>query len=164
MKIRISLLFLALVSLAGCQTQPKQEIGDDTIENTKVNGVTLIHRHIIVPPTIFKPINSRFRVLYSASLMSRPGYDGKVIRQLVTGANYVALGEVDNSWIGLANDGQQELIGYAPANAVVRNDLYYKTVREQSRRLKVRKKSMCMNVDGDVRACKIGSNSSWILN
>ncbi|EPH0095500.1 SH3 domain-containing protein [Pluralibacter gergoviae] len=164
MKIRMLFAAAIAVGLVGCQT-PKPKITDDTIETSQVNGVTLTHRHIVVPPTEFTPINTAYRALYSAAVMNRPGYGGKVITQLQTGDTYTALGQVDGGWIALANDGQEQLIGYAPANAVVKSELYDKTVRDQSRRLKkARKKATCVNVDGNTKACKSGNNGTWILN
>ena len=59
-----------------------------------------------------------------------------------------------DGWIALANEGQENLIGYAPANAVVKSELYDKTVREQSKRPKARKKATCVSVDGNTKACK----------
>ncbi len=79
----VFLAAMIAVSLAGCEAPPKPQITDDTIETTQVNGVNLTHRHIVVPPTEFTPINAEYRALYSAAVMSRAGYGGKVIVQLV---------------------------------------------------------------------------------
>lgn len=164
MKMRMLFVAMIAVGVAGCKAPPAPKITDDTIETTKVYGVTLTHRHIVVPPTEFTAINAPYRALYSAAVLNRPGYGGKVIVNLVPGATYVALGRAEGSWIGLANDGQTELIGYAPMNAVVKSDLYDKTVREQSKRKVVRKKATCVNVDGNTKACKKGNNGTWILD
>ncbi|MFK3704732.1 SH3 domain-containing protein [Klebsiella sp. NPDC088457] len=164
MKMRMFVAAIIAVGLAGCEAPPKPQITDDTIETSQINGVTLTHRHIVVPPTEFTPINAAYRALYSAAVMSRPGYGGKVIVQLVPGANYIALGQAEGSWIALANDGQTDLIGYAPANAVVKSELYDKTINEQSKRPKARKKATCVNVDGNTKACKNGNNGTWILD
>ncbi|MGR7301656.1 SH3 domain-containing protein [Klebsiella aerogenes] len=164
MKTRVFLAAMIAVSLAGCEAPPKPQITDDTIETTQVNGVNLTHRHIVVPPTEFTPINAEYRALYSAAVMSQAGYGGKVIVQLVPGANYIALGQAQDGWIALANEGQENLIGYAPANAVVKSELYDKTVREQSKRPKARKKTTCVSVDGNTKACKNGNNGTWILD
>lgn len=165
MKKRMLLAAALAVGLAGCQA-PKPQITDDTIETTQVNGVTLTHRHIVVPPKEFTAINAPYRALYSASVMNQPGYGGKVITQLQNSETYTALGQVEEGWIALANDGQEQLIGYAPANSVVKSEQYDKTVREQSRRVKkkVRKKATCVSVDGNTTACKNSNNGTWILN
>ena len=78
MKIRMLFAAAIAVGLVGCQT-PKPKITDDTIETSQVNGVTLTHRHIVVPPTEFTPINTAYRALYSAAVMNRPGYGGKAV-------------------------------------------------------------------------------------
>lgn len=72
MKTRVFLAAMIVVSLAGCEAPPKPQITDDTIETTQVNGVNLTHRHIVVPPTEFTPINAEYRALYSAAVMSQP--------------------------------------------------------------------------------------------
>ena len=164
MKIRMLFAAAIAVGLVGCQT-PKPQITDDTIETSQVNGVTLTHRHIIVPPTEFTPINTAYRELYYAAIINRPGYGGKSVAELQPGDTYTALGQVDGGWIALAENGQEQLIGYAPANAVVKSELYDKTVRAQSRRApKPRKKATCVNVDGNTKACKNGNNGTWIIN
>ncbi|WP_297196346.1 SH3 domain-containing protein [uncultured Pluralibacter sp.] len=166
MKMKMLLAAAITVGLVGCQA-PKPKITDDTIETSQVDGVTLTHRHIVKPPTEFAPINQTYRALYSASVMNQPGYGGKPLSELQTGQSYTALGKVDGGWIALADDGEEQLIGYAPANAVVKSELYDKTVRDQSRRAKkvVRKKAAtCVSVDGNTKACQNGNSGTWILN
>ncbi|EDX6465852.1 SH3 domain-containing protein [Salmonella enterica subsp. diarizonae serovar 60:r:e,n,x,z15] len=162
MNMRLILTFLFMVSASGCKAP--QQITDDTVVSSQVNGFTLKHRYIVRPPAEFTPVNDDYRALYPALLMSRPDFGGKVIHNLVTGRTYVALGTVEHSWMALAEKGRDELIGYVPMRAVVRSELYDKIVREQSRRAKVRKKTTCVNVDGNTRACKNGNNGTWILN
>ncbi|VEI68180.1 Uncharacterised protein [Serratia fonticola] len=82
MKIRISLLLLSALLLSACMPRSEPAITDDTLVSHKVNGVTLTHRAIIAPPEQFQPINEQYRSLYSASIMSKPGYNGKVLSQL----------------------------------------------------------------------------------
>ncbi|HAL7767910.1 TPA: SH3 domain-containing protein [Escherichia coli] len=164
MKNLVFLAAIMAVSLVGCKAPVKLQVTDDTIETTQVNGVNLTHRHLVVPPTEFTPINAEYRALYSASVLNQAGYGGKVIAQLVPGASYIALGQAQDGWIALANEGQGNLIGYAPANAVVKSELYYKTVLEQSKRPKLRKKATCVSVDGNTKACKNDNNGTWILD
>ncbi|WP_096973440.1 hypothetical protein [Escherichia coli] len=164
MKNRVFFATVIAVSLAGCEAPSKPQVTDNTIETTQINGVNITHRHIVVPPTEFTPINEEYRALYSAAVMNQAGYGGKVIVLLVPGANYIALGQAQGGWIGLANKGQKNLIGYVPANAVVKSELYDKMIREQSNRPKARKKATCVSVGGNTKACKNGNNGTWILD
>ncbi|MGG5964152.1 SH3 domain-containing protein [Salmonella enterica] len=162
MKMRVMLAFLFVTVVSGCKAPP--QITDDTIVSSQVNGVTLKHRYIVVPPSEFTPVNTAYRALYPALLMSRPDFGGKVIRQLETGKTYVVLGTVEHAWMALADEGQDELVGYVPMRAVVRSELYDETVRRQTPRRVVRKKNICVNVDGKSKACKNTKNGAWILN
>lgn len=164
MDTRVIVAAMFALSLAGCKAPAKPQMTDDTLVTTQINDVTLTHRYIVVPPSEFTPINAEYRALYAAAVMNQAGYGGKVIEQLVPGARYTALGQAQGGWIAIANEGQDHLTGYAPANAVVKSDLYAKTVREQSRRPVARKKATCVSVDGNTKACKSGNNSTWILD
>ena len=164
MKNRVFLAIVIAFLLAGCGAPSKPQITDNTIETTQINGVNITHRHIVVPPKEFTPINEEYRALYSAAVMNQAGYGGKVIVQLVPGATYIALGQAQGGWVALANKGRKNLIGYAPANAVVKSELYDKMIREQSKRPKTRQKATCVSVDGNTKACKKGNNASWILD
>lgn len=109
-------------------------------------------------------MNEPYRAMYPASLMSRPDYGGKVIRTLETGKTYVVLGQVEHFWMALADEGNEQLIGYVPMRAVIKADQYEATVRKQAIRPKARKKATCVDVDGNSKACKDSANGTWILN
>lgn len=70
MKNRVFLAAVMVVSLGGCESPTKPQFTDNTIETTQVNGVNLTHRHLVVPPTEFTPINAKYRALYSAAVMN----------------------------------------------------------------------------------------------
>ena len=165
MNMRIALALLLVMSVAGCRAPSGPPLNDDTIVTSQVNGMTLTHRYVVTPPTEFKPVNEANRALYPASLMSRPDYGGKLIRQLQTGKTYIVLGQVEHFWLALADeDNQEQLIGYVPMRAVVKSALYEATVRKQTPRLKARQKTTCVNVDGTSKACKNASSGTWILD
>ena len=48
--------------------------------------------------------------------------------------------------------------------AVIQADQYEATVRKQALRPKARKKTTCVDVDGNSKACKDSANGTWILN
>ncbi|VYU77647.1 hypothetical protein [Metakosakonia massiliensis] len=164
MKMRNVLAFLFVFAVAGCKGPSAPPVTDDTIVQSEVNGVTLTHRYAVKPPKEFQPIKENYRALYPASLMTQPDYGGKMIRQLQAGKTYVVLGQVEHFWMALADEGQEELIGYVPMRAVVKSELYDKTVREQTPRLKQRKKQTCVTVDGSSKACKNSNSGTWILD
>jgi len=164
MKMRVLYSLLVVMAVAGCKAPQKPVINDDTIETSQVNGVTLTHRHAVTPPTEFTPVNAPYRAMYPASLMSRPDFGGKVIRTLDTGKTYVVLGQVEHYWMALADEGNDQLIGYVPMRAVIKADQYEAAVRKQAIRPKVRKKATCVDVDGNSKACKDSANGPWILN
>lgn len=105
-------------------------------------------------------MNEPYRAMYPASLMSRPDYGGKVIRTLETGKTYVVLGQVEHFWMALADEGSEQLIGYVPMRAVIKADQYEATVRKQALRPKARKKTTCVDVDGNSKACKDSANGT----
>ncbi|WP_110877549.1 SH3 domain-containing protein [Franconibacter helveticus] len=164
MKMRTLLSLLFVFAVAGCKAPPKPAMTDDTIVTSQVNGVTLTHRYAVSAPAEFTAVNTSYRALYPASLMSRPDFGGKVIRTLETGKTYEVLGQVEHFWMALADEGKEELIGYVPMRAVVKADQYEATVRKQSIRPKARKKATCVNVDGSGKACKDSNNGTWILD
>lgn len=164
MKMRSILALIFVVAVAGCKSPEAPTVNDDTIVSSDVNGVTLVHRHAVSAPAQFKSVNEEYRALYPASVMSRPDFGGKVIRTLNAGQPYMALGQVENDWLALADAGKEELIGYVPARAAVKSELYEQTVRKQTPRPKVRKKATCVNVDGNSKACKNTKNGTWILD
>lgn len=163
-KMRNVLALLFVFALSACKTPPPPAPNDDTIVKSEVNGVTLTHRYAVKPPQEFQPINENYRALYPASVMSTPEYGGKVIRQLQAGKTYVVLGQVEHFWMALADEGQDELIGYVQLRAVVKSELYDETVRKQTPRLRARQKQTCVTVDGSNKACKNSSSGTWILN
>lgn len=164
MNMRIALALLFVVGVAGCRAPSGPPLTDDTIVTSQVNGITLSHRYAVTAPTEFKPVNEVSRALYPASLMSRPDYGGKLIRQLETGKTYVVIGQVEHFWLALADEGQEQLIGYVPMRAVVKSALYEETVRKQTPRPKARKKATCVNVDSNSKACKNANSGTWILD
>lgn len=164
MKMRVLFSLLFVMAVAGCKAPQKPVINDDTIETSQVNGVTLTHRHAVTAPTEFTPVNEPYRAMYPASLMSRPDFGGKVIRTLETGKTYVVLGQVEHYWMALADEGNEQLIGYVPMRAVIKAEQYDAAVRKQAIRHKTRKKATCVDVDGNSKACKDSANGTWILN
>ena len=115
MTTRAILTAVLAVMLIGCKANIKPEVNDDTIVTSQINGVTLVHKHIIQAPENFTPINSQYKALYAAGIINRPKYGGKIIDQLKVGQTYTALGEVQGTlstqargaWIAIANDDKQ---------------------------------------------------------
>lgn len=165
MKRRITLSLLFVLCIAGCKTPPPPP-GDDTLVSSTVEGVTLTYRHAITPPTHFTEINEAYRALYHASVMSRPDFGGKVVSYLDNGQPYTVLGQVENNWLAVAGKDQAELIGYVSAQALVKNDLYDKTLKADQRRKRVRAavKKTCVTVDGKGQACQNTNNGTWIID
>ncbi|APG18506.1 hypothetical protein Y71_10900 [Kosakonia radicincitans DSM 16656] len=164
MNMRMVLALLFVFGVSGCKAPPKPAPGDDTIVTSEVNGVTLTHRYAVLAPTEFTAINQNYRALYPASVMSKPDFGGKVIRQLEAGKTYVVLGQVEHFWMALADEGKEELIGYVPMRAVVKSELYDKTLREDRRRRVAPKKQTCVTVDGSGKACKNANSGTWIID
>ena len=165
MTMRFALALLFVIGVTGCRAPSGPPLNDDTIVTSQVNGITLTHRYVVTPPAEFKPVNEENRALYPASLMSRPDYGGKLIRQLQTGKTYIVLGQVEHLWLALADeDNKEQLIGYVPKRAVVKSALYDATVRKQTPRPRARQKTTCVNVDGNSKACKNAGSSTWILD
>lgn len=165
-KIRIALGLLFVLSVAGCKSPPP--VNDDTLVSSTVDGVTLTYRHAITPPKTFTPINDEYRALYNASVMSRPDFGGKLVRQLENAQPYTVLGSVENNWLAIAEKDQDQLIGYVPLRAVVKSELYDKTIKADQRRKRVRaavtKKKTCVAVDGDSKACQNSNSGTWIID
>lgn len=166
-KIRIALGLLFVLSVAGCKSPPP--VTDDTIVSSTVDGVTLTYRHAITPPKTFTPINEEYRALYDASVMSRPDFGGKLVRQLENAQPYTVLGSVENNWYAIAEKDQEQLIGYVPLRAVVKSELYNDTIKADQRRKRVRatsasKKKTCVAVDGDSKACQNSNSGTWIID
>lgn len=161
----VLVLVVALV-LSGCMGSKHPPMTDDTIVTSQVNGITLTHRYAVTPPQEFTPVNEDYRALYPASLMSRPDFGGKVIRQLDNGATYKVLGKVENAWMALADEGKDELIGYVPTRAVVKSEQYDATVRRDRPRPRraSSKKDTCVAVDGNSKACKSATSGTWIID
>lgn len=165
MTMRFALALLFVIGVTGCRAPSGPPLNDDTIVTSQVNGITLTHRYVVTPPVEFKPVNEENRALYPASLMSRPDYGGKLIRQLQTGKTYIVLGQVEHLWLALADaDNKEQLIGYVPKRAVVKSALYDATVRKQTPRPRARQKTTCVNVDGNSKACKNAGSGTWILD
>ncbi|AHG20855.1 hypothetical protein Z042_15510 [Chania multitudinisentens RB-25] len=167
MKIRILLLLLVALFLSACAPRSKPAITDDTLVTHQVNGVTLTHRAIISPPEQFEPIDVQYRSLYSASIMSKPGYNGKVLGTLENATPFFALGEVENKWLAISMEQGGELIGYIQGNAGVVDSEYQATLRKD--RPRARRASSAKNADNCVtvgkssKACKDTKSDTWIL-
>ncbi|MGY5956705.1 SH3 domain-containing protein [Kosakonia sp. BK9b] len=164
MNMRMVLALVFVCSVSACKAPPKPAPTDDTIVTSEVNGVTLTHRYAVHPPKEFEPVKQDYRALYPASLMSTPDFGGKVIRQLTAGKTYVVLGQVEHFWLALADEGQEELIGYVPMRAVVKSELYDETLRKDKKRRIVPKKQTCVSVDGSSKACKNANSGTWIID
>lgn len=164
MKIRIALSLLFVLAVTGCKTPPPA-VTDDTIVSSTVDGVKLTYRHAVQPPVSFTPVNEEYRALYNASVMTRPDFGGKLVSYLDNGKPYTVLGTVENNWFALAEQGQDQLIGYVPMRAVVKSDLYDKTVKADSRRKRVRApaKKTCVAA-GDSKACQNSNSGTWIID
>ncbi|MGF6189304.1 SH3 domain-containing protein [Serratia sp. 2723] len=167
MKIRLSLLLLSTLLLSACVPRSNLAITDDTLVSHKVNGETLIHRAIISPPEQFEPINAQYRSLYSASIMSQPSYNGKVLSQLENATPFIALGKVENNWLAIALVKGGELVGYIQSNAGVAESGYRAAVlkdRPRARRTKATKRAgNCVAIGDNSQACKDTKSDTWIL-
>lgn len=138
---------------------------DDTIVSSTVDGVTLTYRHAVQPPATFTPVNEEYRALYGASVMTRPDFGGKLVSYLDNGKPYTVLGTVENNWFAIAEQGEEQMMGYVPLRAVVKSDLYTKTVKADSRRKRVRAaaKKTCVAA-GDSKACQNSNSGTWIID
>ncbi|WP_337009167.1 SH3 domain-containing protein [Pantoea sp. AS142] len=189
-KLRIALGLMFVFSVAGCKTPPKMT--DDTLVTSTVDGVVISHRYAIKPPAQFSPVNETYRALYPASVMSHPGYGGKVVETLKTGESYTVIGQVENNWLALGESTQAatesqpdngaatvkdasqsattkatvKLTGYVPFRALVKSELYDQTVKadQPKRRVRSSKKKTCVAVNGDSTACQNSTNGTWIIN
>jgi len=166
-KIQILLPLLSALLLCACAPRTGPAITDDTLVSHEVNGVTLTHRAIISPPVQFKPINEQYRSLYSASIMSKPSYDGKVLGKLENATPFFVLGEVENQWLAIATESEGQLIGYIQNNAGVVESAYRATLlkdRPRARRSKAAKNAgNCVDVGNSSKACKEAKSDTWIL-
>ena len=167
MKIQIALSMLLISVVSGCKAPPPPPpVTDDTLVSSTVDGVTLTYRHAITPPTSFTPANGEYRALYKASVMSIPGFGGKVVRQLENGQSFTVLGSVENNWFAIAENGQEQMMGYVQLRAGVKSELYDKIVKADSRRVRraAPAKKTCVAVNGEGQACRNSSTSTWIIN
>lgn len=168
-KISAVLTLSLLLTIAGCRVSSPR-LTDDTLVTNQVDGVQLLHRHIVQPPVIFKPLNQRWRALYRASVMTTPDFSGKVVRYLKNGQSLVILGEVENQWLAVADlsttDQQepQQLIGYIQHKAAVPEARYEATLRSGRLGTKNKKaRRVCINVGGTSKACQNRHSATWIL-
>lgn len=189
-KLRVALGLMFVFSVAGCKTPPKMT--DDTLVTSTVDGVAISHRYAVKPPAQFSPVNETYRALYPGSVMSQPGYGGKVVETLKTGESYTVIGQVENNWLALGEPAQAadpqpdnatasvkdapqsaarqstvQLTGYVPFRAVVKSALYDQTVKADQPKRRVRsssKKKTCVAVNGDSTACQNSTNGTWIIN
>ncbi|WP_312625864.1 SH3 domain-containing protein [Scandinavium sp.] len=165
MKLRNVLPLLVVTVLVGCKA-PAPKMTDDTLVTSQVNGVTLTHRYIVSTPTEFTPVNASYRALYAGSLMSTPDFGGKVLGQLENGKTYTVLGTVEHSWLAIAEEDKPELIGYVPPRALVKSELYAQTLKKDRPRVRRAgsKKTTCVNVDSNSKACQNADSGTWIIN
>lgn len=164
-KIQIALSLLFVLTVAGCKA-PVPPVTDDTIVSSTVDGVKLTYRHAVEPPATFTPVNEEYRALYNASVMTRPDFGGKLVSHLENSKPYTVLGSVENNWLAIAEQGEEQMIGYVPLRAVVKSDLYDKTIKADSRRKRVRApaKKTCVAVDGDSKACQNNASGTWVID
>ncbi|WP_267369419.1 MULTISPECIES: SH3 domain-containing protein [unclassified Pantoea] len=161
-KKSLALTLLAVLTLAGCKAPPPP-VTDDTLVTSEINGVKLVHRHAVAAPTAFEPVHQTWRALYGASVMTSPDYGGKVVRYLETGKPFEVLGNVEHSWLAIADQADGPLIGYVPLKAGVESSRYDATV--QSDRPRPRKaKQVCVAVGGASKACRTNDTATWILD
>lgn len=146
---------------AGCKAPPPP-VTADTLESSTVNGVTLVHMHIIHAPQQFTPINAVYRTLYPASLMNQPDFSGLRMATLDAGATLHVLGEVDNNWLAVATENNGQLSGYIPFRAAVTSDRYDATVKAQAARPR-RAQQQCIGVGEGDKACRKGNSPTWII-
>lgn len=162
MKIQPLYILLVALILSACHSRQGPPITDDTLMTTEVGGVVLTYRHAIQPPISFTHINEEYRALYKASVMSRSDYGGNVVRYLDNSQTFTVLGVVENEWLAIAETGDTQLIGYIPPKAGVRSELYEATVKAD--RFRPARKSVCVKVDGNSKACRDNSTATWILH
>jgi len=154
--ISLSLLF----ALAGCQAPKPLAPTDDTIISSKISGMTLTYRHIVQPPTTFTPLNLDYRTLYTTSVMSSPGYQGKLIKYIANGEHIEVLGIAESDWLAVSDRADHQLIGYAPLKSAVKSDLYDGVVAQHRQHVA---QKQCVKVDGGSQACRKGSSATWVI-
>ncbi|WP_390902510.1 SH3 domain-containing protein [Winslowiella toletana] len=163
-KIRIALTLLAVLVVAGCQAPPPP-LTDDSLVTSEVAGVTLTHRYAVQAPQKFKPVNQTWRALYKSSVMTTPDYSGKIVGYLDSGKPFTVLGTVENHWLAIADEGQQQLVGYVPLKAGVPSERYDATVQsDRPRPRKAARQQVCVDVGGDSKACRSKDTATWILD
>ncbi|AXF76002.1 SH3 domain-containing protein [Erwinia tracheiphila] len=160
-KFSVAFTLLTVLLLTGCQK--KLQVTDDTLISTVVDGVTLMHRHAIVAPLSFTPVNETYRALYSASVMDRPGYGGQIIRHLENGKSFTVLGEAENHWLAITDDDLQLLTGYVPFKAGVKSELYDATLKSDRPKVRKNNKKICVDVGDQSKACRNNDTETWIL-
>jgi hypothetical protein len=164
MKLRNVLALLIVASVVGCKA-PAPKMTDDTIVTSEINGVTLTHRYAVSPPTEFTPVNASYRALYPGYVMSKPDFGGKVISQLENGQTYTVLGQVEHNWLAVAEQDQEQLIGYVPLRALVKSELYAQTIKsDRPKPRRAAKKSTCVAIDGASKACQNANSGTWIID
>ncbi|WP_312242274.1 SH3 domain-containing protein [Pantoea sp.] len=162
MKKSLALTLLVVLTLAGCKAPPPP-MTDDTLVTSEVNGVKLVHRHAVMAPTEFTPVNETWRALYNASVMTQPDFGGNLVRYLENGKPFVVLGSVENHWLAIADDADGPLIGYVPLKAGVESSRYDATLRSDRPRPR-RTKQVCVDVGGASKACRTDKTATWILD
>lgn len=157
--ISLAMLF-ALGITAGCHQAPI--ITADTLETSEVNGVKLVHMHIIQPPQSFTAVNQSYRALYPVSLINRPDYGGMRMGTLTAGQPLQVLGEVENNWLAVATEDDGKLSGYIPLSSAVPEDRYDATLKAQAAQPR-RAQQQCIGLGAGDKACRKGRSSTWII-
>lgn len=164
MKISLALTLLAVLTVAGCKAPPPP-LTDDTLVTSEVEGVKLVHRNAVSAPQTFTAMNETYRALYNASVMTTPSFGGKIVRYLENGKSFEVLGQVENSWLAIADEPEGQLIGYVPLKSGVSIEKYEATVRNDRPRPRrtTTKQQVCVDVGGASKACR-NDNATWILD
>lgn len=187
---RLALSMLFVFAAAGCKGPPKMT--DDTLVTSRVNGITLMHRYAVRPPTAFRIINETYRALYPAAIMTHPYFGSNVVDTLKSGESYTVIGRVEGNWLALGEPPQVKaepqsdaikdqhekaalpaepaavrLIGYVPLRALVKSGLYEQTLKADQPKRRApasTKRKNCISIDDDSTACQNSKNGTWIIN
>lgn len=163
MKKSLALTLLVVLALAGCKAPPPP-LTDDSLVTSEVNGVKLVHRHAVIAPKEFTPVNETWRALYNASVMTTPDYSGKRVRYLENGKPFTVLGSVEHHWLAIADEPEGPMIGYVPLKAGVESSRYEATVRSDRPRPRRAARQVCVDVGGASKACRSTDTATWILD
>lgn len=151
-----------LVVLSGCHhpTPPSE----NKLVTSNVDGIQLVHRYLIQPPKEFKLLNKQFPALYNASVMSTPGFEGKVVRYLKPGQFYTLLGQVENNWLAIADLESNRLVGYTTRKAFFDTVVVAPPPKPKAKKRPRPKtvKKQCVQLD-DGPVCKSATNAPYTM-